>query len=226
MTSTQIRPTRRTLVRGAAWSVPVVSIAAAAPAFAASACNQTLNWASLGNGAVFSSTTVAGITITLSLSGATTAANNRTVSTTQTGGQTSNLRFYSTGTANSSQTATFTFTKGGQPFNVTNLSFSFLDIDSGGASWDDRVWVGTAGFTRAIQNTTYVTGTGVDLANAFRGNGTNTSGQVQGGQTNGNVQVTWAAALNSVSFTYAQDGTANGSPFIGISNMSFTAAVC
>jgi hypothetical protein len=36
MTNTLARPTRRTLVRGAAWSVPVVSIAAAAPAFAAS----------------------------------------------------------------------------------------------------------------------------------------------------------------------------------------------
>ena len=36
MTVTSARPTRRTLVRGAAWSVPVVSLAAAAPAFAAS----------------------------------------------------------------------------------------------------------------------------------------------------------------------------------------------
>ena len=39
MTSTQLRPTRRTIVRGAAWTVPVVSIAAAAPAFAASLCS-------------------------------------------------------------------------------------------------------------------------------------------------------------------------------------------
>ena len=34
--SMSARPTRRTLVRGAAWSVPVVAIAATAPAFAAS----------------------------------------------------------------------------------------------------------------------------------------------------------------------------------------------
>lgn len=33
-----VRPSRRTVVRGAAWSVPVVSMAATAPAFAASAC--------------------------------------------------------------------------------------------------------------------------------------------------------------------------------------------
>ncbi len=48
MTATLVRPTRRTLVRGAAWSVPVVALAAAAPAFAASPCdpltNRTLDW--------------------------------------------------------------------------------------------------------------------------------------------------------------------------------------
>jgi hypothetical protein len=33
------RPTRRTLTRTVAWSVPVVTVAAAAPAFAASPCN-------------------------------------------------------------------------------------------------------------------------------------------------------------------------------------------
>ena len=35
-TAVSARPTRRTLVRGAAWSVPVVALAATAPAFAAS----------------------------------------------------------------------------------------------------------------------------------------------------------------------------------------------
>lgn len=36
MTSSVTRPTRRTLVKGAAWSVPVVAVAGTAPAFAAS----------------------------------------------------------------------------------------------------------------------------------------------------------------------------------------------
>ena len=46
-TSNLVRPTRRTLVRSAAWSVPVVSLAAAAPAFAASPCDPKtylLDW--------------------------------------------------------------------------------------------------------------------------------------------------------------------------------------
>ncbi|WP_210651227.1 hypothetical protein [Nocardioides sp. SYSU D00065] len=38
------RPTRRTLTRGIAWSVPVVSVAATAPAFAASPCNCPEFW--------------------------------------------------------------------------------------------------------------------------------------------------------------------------------------
>ena len=49
MTSTVcFRPTRRTLVRTAAWSVPVVSMASMAPAFASSPCDpltdQVLDW--------------------------------------------------------------------------------------------------------------------------------------------------------------------------------------
>lgn len=36
MTSSVTRPTRRTLVKGAAWSVPVIAVAGAAPALAAS----------------------------------------------------------------------------------------------------------------------------------------------------------------------------------------------
>ena len=52
MTNTLARPTRRTLVRGAAWSVPVVSIAAAAPAFAASGTSSLTGGAAVkwGNG--------------------------------------------------------------------------------------------------------------------------------------------------------------------------------
>jgi hypothetical protein len=43
-----VRPSRRSVVRGAAWSVPVVSFAATAPAFSASVCStplsQTMTW--------------------------------------------------------------------------------------------------------------------------------------------------------------------------------------
>ena len=222
------RASRRTVVRGAAWTVPVIAVATTAPAFAASPCEKTtIVWSSLGtSGSVFNSTTSGGVLVTLTVSGATNAANNRTISNVQTGAQNSNLRFYSTAADNSSQTATFTFTKNGQSVNVINLSFSFLDIDSGGAAWDDRITVNTGGFGSVIQNPTYVTGSGGTGNAAFRANGNNTSASTPGNTTNGNVAVSWTGQLSSMSFTYAQDGTATGSPFIGISNMSFQPVTC
>lgn len=221
-----ISTSRRTLVRGAAWSVPVIAATTAAPAFAASPCPAvTLSWAALGNGTTFTSTTVGGVLVTLSVSGQTGAANNRTVSTTLTGGQSSNLRFYSTDVNGSAQTATFSFTRDGKAVSVLNLGFSFLDIDSGGTNWNDNVSVATGGFAYVIANPTYVQGAGT-TGNPFRANGNNTSGSSPGTSTNGNVAVSWASAVSSVSFTYSQSLAAAGSPFIGISNLSFQPVIC
>ena len=224
-----LRTSRRTVVRGAAWSVPVIAVVATAPAYAASACPATtLVWSTLGNGNVFTSTTVGAVTVTLTVSGVTNANNNRTISTNQTGGQSSNLRFYSGSANGSSQTVTFSFTRTstGAPVNVTNLSFSFLDIDSGGAgNWDDRVSVNTGGFGYIVQSTTYVQGTGA-AATPFRAASANTSANTGATSTNGNVAVTWTAPVSSVSFTYSQGVAAGGSPFIGISNMSFQPVIC
>lgn len=226
--SANLTTSRRTLVRGAAWSLPVVAVAATAPAYAASACPATtLVWSTLGNGSVFSSTTVGAVTVTLTVSGVTNAPNNRTISTTATGGQNSNLRFYSGNADGSSQTATFAFTRTstGAAVSVTNLTFSFLDVDSGGANWDDRVTVNTGGFAYVIQNPTYVQGTGA-AGTPFRAAAGNTSANTGGASSNGNVNVSWAAGVSSVSFTYFQGLAASGSPFIGISNMSFQPVIC
>jgi hypothetical protein len=54
LVSSGVAPSRRALVRGAAWSVPVVAVAATAPAYAASPCDvraYTLDW---GNSALTS----------------------------------------------------------------------------------------------------------------------------------------------------------------------------
>lgn len=222
-------PSRRTVVRGAAWSVPVIAVATAAPAFAASPCpTVTLSWASLGNGTQFSSTTVGGVTVTLTLSGASGAANNRTVSTTQTGAQSSNLRFYSTNVVLSSQTATLSFTRNGQAVQVANLAFSLLDIDSGSNSWYDQVVVNTGGFGYQVVNTSVVSGQGSAL-DAFRPANNNTSASSPGTSSNGNVNLTWTGRLSSVQFTYSQGLaglTPTGTPFIGISDLSFQPVIC
>ncbi|RYB94653.1 hypothetical protein EUA93_10050 [Nocardioides oleivorans] len=224
-----LRPSRRAMVRGAAWTVPVVAVAATAPAYAASACpTTTLAWSALGNGNVFASTTVGAVTVTLTVSGVTNAANNRTISTTATGAQTSNLRFYSGSANGSSQTATFAFTRTstGLPVDIKNLSFSFLDVDSGGSGWSDNVVVNTGGFGYTIVSPANVVGDGLAPATAFRAANANTSGNSPGTSTTGNVNVSWAGIVNSVSFTYFQSLAATGSPFIGISNMSFQPVIC
>lgn len=79
MSNTLLRPTRRTLVRGAAWSVPVVSIAATAPAFAASPCrarseSYRLDWGQPSTVWAVSKPTVDGVhTGTATISGPTNA---------------------------------------------------------------------------------------------------------------------------------------------------------
>lgn len=227
-TLTSVQPSRRTVVRGAAWTVPVVALAVTAPAYAASPCpERTLTWSALGNGNVFASTTVGPVTVTLTVSGATAANNNRTISTASTGGQASSLRFYSEAGNGTSQTVTFAFTRTstGLPVDVLNLKFSFLDIDSGGNGWNDNVVVNTPGYGSQIVNATYVQGAGAS-GNAFRANGANTSANTGGASSNGNVNVSWSTAVNGVSFSYSQAVAASGAPFIGISNMSFQPIVC
>lgn len=72
--STQFATTRRTLVRGAAWSVPVISVAAAAPAFAVScdvATSRPVTWAAnsgSSNVRTQSGTTAAGGSVTVNTS--------------------------------------------------------------------------------------------------------------------------------------------------------------
>lgn len=224
---------RRAVVRGVAWTVPVVAAAATAPAYAASYCPAvTLTWTDYTVGSQFTSATVSGITVTLTSSGANTAANNRTISSTQTGGQSSNLRLYST-TSTSPQTATFSFSRNGVPINVINLQFSLLDIDSGlnpdgSTAWYDQVSVGTTGYSGGIVNSTYVIGNGTTTGTStttgtYRAASTNTSANVPGTSTNGNVLLSWASPVSSVSITYSQRATpgATAAPFIGVSNLSF-----
>jgi hypothetical protein len=47
---------------------------------------------------------------------------------------------------------------------------------------------------------------------------------VDGSSTSSNVDLTWPGKLSSVSFKYAEDGKANGGPFIGISDIFFQTA--
>jgi len=44
---------------------------------------------------------------------------------------------------------------------------------------------------------------------------------VSGSNSDGNVGLSWTGPVSSISFVYRQNGTMNGNPFIGISDIAF-----
>jgi hypothetical protein len=216
---------RRAVARGAAWSIPVISLAVAAPAMAASGCKLTtglLSWDVFTDGTDQTGKALAtsggtGVTVTVSLSGATGADNNGHVTSTSTGGLSKVMRFYDQNNVNNtSQTVTLTFSK-----PVQNLSFSLLDVDSAQqrgqqAGYEDLVVVNTAGFT-ATKHTNII-GSGTTAA-PYRAK--NTNSPVAGSSADSNIDLGWTGPISSVSFTYGQDGSVDGDPFIGISDIAF-----
>jgi hypothetical protein len=212
---------RRAVARGAAWSVPVVALAVAAPASAShsSTClSGLLDWDSFKSGStqtglVLTPAGGTGVTLRVTTSGDNATVGNGQVTKTVTGGKSSVMRFLDVNNKrNTSQTVTLTFTK-----SVTNVQFSLLDVDSSTGNYEDLVQI--------VSPTAY-TGT---IHSNIKGNGTkatpyrakNTNSPVDGTSDASNVDLAFAGPLTSITFIYAQDGTVGGDPFIGISDISF-----
>jgi hypothetical protein len=217
---------RRAVARGAAWSLPVVALAVAAPAHAAtSVCHVTtgkLDWDSFATNSnqlnKVLTTSIGGVTVKVTVTGDAAPGNGNVVST-ATGAQSKVMRFYDVENKNNtSQTILITFSK-----QVQNVSFSLLDVDSaknggfiGGNAYEDLVIVNTPGFVGSKHKNVKGSGTTADPYRAK-----NTNSPVDGTSADSNVDLSWAAKLTQVSFKYAQDGSVNGGPFIGISDISF-----
>jgi hypothetical protein len=215
----RVRPSRRAVVHGAAWSVPVVAVAATAPAYAAS-CGvvETLNWSSYSNGTVFSSAQFDGNTLSISQSGNLGPDSGKVIYQPE-GGYNPALRFYPANNVNgSSVTVTVTFTR-----PVKDLTFEILDIDNSRDGntwyWRDRVEILTTPFTGTKGSR--VEGNGTN-ASPYQ-NTTNTA--LDNSSPNGNVTLKWAGPLTTVSFRYYQVGSPTGTPHTGLSPISFT-TVC
>jgi hypothetical protein len=212
----QLRPSRRTLVRTAAWTVPVLATVASAPAFAASPCaTQTIDFTNYATGAAYTTgaTFTAGlVTATLNLSGTTGTANNGTIfATTPT---VKELRFYDANTASTTQTIKFTLS---QP--VTNLSIKLVDIDQS-SNYEDYVTVSTAGYTYSAGGS--IEGDGKKKT-PFH---SSTGASVPDGSGLADVTLSYASATQ-FQIVYSQgDGTITGNPHIGIRSMSFTPSTC
>lgn len=214
--------TRRSLVTGAVWSVPIIAAATATPLASASQCTAgTLDWAALAAGANVTTVTVPGTapttTATFSItysSGSTPSAASGRVAAGPQGGVTGNYYRieFSNPIPNNSATVRIAFNR-----PVTGLSFSLLDIDATTNGYRDNVEVLTTGFTAARQARVIGAGTAGD---PFRmdtpyGNIAPTSNQ-------GNVQLTWAAPVSAVEFRYFQPGDSTNSQnmVIGLGNLA------
>src|SRR4051812_32643184 len=214
---------RRAVTRGAAWSVPVVALAVAAPASASTSggcLTGKLDWDALKSeaqtGKVLVPTGSTGVTVTVTTTGADGADGNGVVTGTSTGGQSKVMRFTSLNNKNNTvQQVTVTFSK-----PVRNVSFSLLDVDSEkslfSTAYEDLVTILTAGWSGTKHSN--VTGDGTP-AHPYRA--INTDSPVAGTSDASNVDLSFAGPLTSISFAYAQDGKVTGDPFIGISDIVF-----
>lgn len=142
------RPTRRTLVRGAAWSVPAISVAVATPAFAASPCAKTallpVTWSTTYTASTQTGTTAGGTNVNVT-AGYTQGAGGGSVATTNLApsaapGTNDSITLRNNSPAgqvgnpeNSYQTVNFVFTR-----PVYELTFFLDDIDQS-TNYQDRV---------------------------------------------------------------------------------------
>lgn len=238
---------RRAVVRGAAWTVPAVAVAASAPAYAVS-CNTVswrLNWGTTTYqklSADQGKATIPGVagsvpvvvTFDSQMSGTMVReTDNLTVDTGTT--DIGNLGNSEVGLLlshkdpipalrDNRQTLTISFDR-----DVTGLSFSITDLDSAASNWYDQV---EASGTRTFAVTprpanqgggTYVLGDGT-LGNAWRYRDATTQ-LPNSGNDRGNVKVTYSGTVRSITLDY-WSSVANGNQKVWISDLTFTARGC
>lgn len=219
---------RRTVVQGAAWALPVIAAAVATPLAAASvACTAGLSTTTASytrlsaTSAVFTWVDVFGDgkDLTLTLSAVPNGANNMTIN------QTNNLRLDSTtqgGEAQPSvhlaldtadlrnigggQRVTFSFALGGVTVTVSDLAYTIKDIDGfqalDGLGGAERVYVSEGTGT---YNTDWIRGQGTS-ANAWRPFTGSPNPEVAATSAAGNVQVT-ALPLSAFDLTFVANNS-------------------
>lgn len=161
-------PSRRTVVRGAAWSVPVVAVATAAPAFAASPCTAKtallpVTWSATSTTTSQTGTTTTGATVSVAAAYTRAGLSPGSLGSGNLGAQTASSTRDSFAIVNNTpalltgdpstnfQTVTFTFSE-----PVFGLTFSIDDIDRGTGYWD---WVSLASSPGEIPGATFSAGT-------------------------------------------------------------------
>lgn len=228
-TPTATGVSRRTLVKGAAWAVPVIALAAPVPAFAASRCSPSTNFDGL---AVGTSPTVisfydvqgqpTGVTASLGWTsggqgGDNTPGNTGQVLQTTQAPQFKFIEIQMVSSLNQGDYVELTLT-----FNqaVSGLSFKIIDIDKsvgpGNVAWVDNVQIVTGGYTYALGSNIQGAGTQANPFNAINWGDT----PIVSGQ--GDVRITYPGSVSQVVVRYvaAQNGNAQ-SQHVGLGNLSY-----
>lgn len=220
---------RRSLVKGAAWAVPVIAFAAPVPAMAASPCTPSTNFDGLAVGTSPSVITFydstnqpTGVTAALGWTsngqgGDSTPGNTGQVLQTTQAPLFKFIEIQMVSSLNAGDYVELTLT-----FNqaVTGLSFKLIDIDKsvgpGNVAWVDDVWVRTGGYTHALGSNIVGAGT---QANPFTANTWGDTPIVSG---QGDVRITYPGPVTQVVVRYlaAQNGNAQ-SQHIGLGNLSY-----
>lgn len=212
---------RRSVLTTAAWSVPVVVTAAAAPMAAASQCvPASINWNDSAVGSRPTTLAVPGVTPALTATfgivysaGSTPSGTSGTVVAGPQGGSTD--RYYRVEFLNPDRNDTATVTISFERA-VRDVKFTILDIDAAQPGFRDSVAVLTPGFIATPGSR--VVGTG-SVADPFRMN--TPYANIDPTSANGNLGLAWAGPLTSVSFRYFQPNVAANSAnmVVGISGI-------
>jgi hypothetical protein len=150
LSQSRLRPSRRSIVKGAAWAVPVVVAATAAPAAAQSACTPSTVFNSLPVGQCVTNLTFAPSTVTGTLTyaswGQPSSKPGDTCRVAQVSGP-NGWRYVELEMVSSLNKGDYVELTISLSQPVDDLSFVLHDIDKVRDSWDDTVQVMTPGYT-------------------------------------------------------------------------------
>ncbi|SEB66972.1 hypothetical protein SAMN04489844_0806 [Nocardioides exalbidus] len=252
----EARPSRRAVVRTAAWSVPVISVAATAPAFAASPCDartdQALSWN--GGNVTFTRTsdTVASATLvpatnvpalTLDVKASYTGLMKAGYENPGTNTVNPSLRrSANVGNLNKSGISLWQATTRDTPsptqdtgtyvftFSrpVTNLRFTITDIDSATGDFRDALTL-TSGYTASYPATITKT-TAAGVGEYFIATGENTPTDNSTGNA-GNLTITYPGTISSFTIQYSNsassfNNTLDQDQTIYVSDLTFNYKPC
>jgi hypothetical protein len=177
-----------------------------------------LDWDLFTLGSVFTSTSVGGVTISLTvvpLPSTNLTPNNTTVVASPSGGINEQaLLFQQTSDAlGVGQTVTFSFSS-----PVTNVSFTITDIDNSTGQWADRLVIQTAGYGFSFAAGTLMTGDGT-VGTPFLNSNANLN--LPHTDDRGNVTISYAGPISSFTFEYFNGVATNGTQQIRVTDIAF-----